>query len=256
MLRVKFKALSVALITMLLSTMAFAAPEQLFNEGNWLKNREAIIKGSHDAGVDPLMVISFTSLESRLNENAKNPIPGQTAGGLNGFTRGTFNNMVKMHGQKYGITMANANRFDPYQSTVMIGELARYSETYLKQKLKRDITYSEIYTALFLGQAGAHRVIRASNQDYIINHVSADAWINNKRMFMKNGRIMTVGEFKNSMYVKVHTHTVAYEQKANVYIAQVKQQERIEHIRDYLNDRFMGQLTKGQLLASVFNHQV
>lgn len=251
----KFKALSVMVVMMLLSTASFASGENYFHQDNWLKNREAIIKGSNDVGVDPLMVISFTSLESRLNANAKNPIPGQTAGGLNGFTKKTFNNMVKMHGQKYGITMANANRFDPYQSTVMIGELALYSETYLKQKLKRDITYSEIYTALFLGQAGAHRVIRAPNADLITNHVSSDAWINNKRMFMKNGRVMTVGEFKKSMYVKVHNHTIAYERQANVYIAQVKQQQRADEFRDFLNERFTVQLSKGHLLASVFNTQ-
>lgn len=240
-----------AVLFMLTCTANAAVKEDYFQKDNWNKNRHAVVKGSMDSNIDPMLMISFASMGTRFNESAKTKIPGMTAGGLGDFTKGAFNSMVKEYGHKYGLTLENADRFNPYHASVMAGEYMNWNKRYLERRLKRDITDGEIYMAHFLGAGGASRVLKAPNNSLITNHVSDAARVNNLNMFKQNGRIMTVGQFKQSMENRVNDHKLAYEKPAKQYIAQFKREQYVKDLRATVLAKIDNFTTGKQLIAFI-----
>lgn len=103
-------------------------------------------------GVDPNMLYAIASIESTFNTGAK--APTSSASGLFQFIRGTWSNMLRKYGGKYGVA-SGASPFDAKANALMGAMFLKENYGALKQKLSRGINETDMYMAHFMGAGGA-----------------------------------------------------------------------------------------------------
>lgn len=168
--------------------------------------QNAIASASASTGVDFHYLYHQARIESGLNPDAK--ASTSSASGLYQFTEQTWLATMKQHGAEHGLTWAanaitrGANghyyvsdaatrqqimalRQSPETSAAMAGEYASDNQGYLKAKLGRDTTPTDLYMAHFLGPAGAARFLKAldANPDAAAASVMPAAARANKWVF-------------------------------------------------------------------------
>jgi hypothetical protein len=157
-----------------------AATDGVTAAGGRVQN--AIASASASTGVDFHYLYHQARIESGLNPNAK--ASTSSASGLYQFTEQTWLATMKQHGAEHGLQWAAnaitrgsnghyyvsdaatrqeimALRQSPETSAAMAGEYASDNQDYLRAKLGRDTTPTDLYMAHFLGPAGAARFLKA-----------------------------------------------------------------------------------------------
>jgi hypothetical protein len=168
--------------------------------------QNAIASASASTGVSFHYLYHQASIESGLNPNAR--ASTSSASGLYQFTEQTWLATMKQHGAEHGLQWAAnaitrgsnghyyvsdsatkqeimALRQSPETSAAMAGEYASDNQDYLKAKLGRDTTPTDLYMAHFLGPAGAARFLKAldANPDVAAASVMPTAAHANKWVF-------------------------------------------------------------------------
>ncbi len=168
--------------------------------------QNAIASASASTGVDFHYLYHQARIESGFNPNAH--ATTSSASGLYQFTDQTWLGMMKEHGAEHGLTWAAnaitkgpnghysvsdpttkqeilALRQSPETSAAMAGEYASDNQDYLKAKLGRDTSPTDLYMAHFLGPAGASRFLKAmdANPDAAAASVMPAAAHANKWVF-------------------------------------------------------------------------
>lgn len=181
-----------------------------------------IIKAVQDAarktGVDFSFLMQKASAESSFNPTAKAKTSSAT--GLYQFIDSTWLNMVKKHGETFGlgeyadkIEMKNgkavcasaddrqdilALRNDPELSALMAGAFTAENQDYLEKNTRGDVGATELYFAHFMGAGGATKFLnsRAANGDTVAAELFPAAASANKNVFYdKNtGKARTLNE--------------------------------------------------------------
>lgn len=180
--------------------------------------QNAIASASASTGVDFHYLYHQARIESGLNPNAH--ATTSSASGLYQFTDQTWLGMMKEHGAEHGLQWAasaitkGANghysvsdpatkqeilalRQSPETSAAMAGEYASDNQDYLKARLGRDTTPTDLYMAHFLGPAGAARFLKAmdANPDTAASSVMPAAAGANKWVFYdKSGNARSLSE--------------------------------------------------------------
>lgn len=168
----------------------------------------AIGAASELTGVSKAHLMETAMRESSMNPRAEASTSSAT--GLFQFTDGTWIEMIKRYGDRYGLAAEAALadeggkirrhildlRFDPRVSALMGAELARENARVLEQGLGRPARESELYAAHVLGPANAVKLIDAA---YATPTRSAAAMFPkaaaaNKAIFYRNGRPRTAIE--------------------------------------------------------------
>lgn len=148
---------------------AFQVPRNVYN---------AIKKASATTGVNFTYLVEKAAVESSFDTNAKAKTSSAT--GLFQFIESTWMNMVKKHGDKYGLEkyadkiddngrVADSKtrkeilnlRKDPEISSLMAAEFAASNNEYLQQHVGGKIGATELYMAHFLGAGGASGFLNA-----------------------------------------------------------------------------------------------
>lgn len=121
---------------------------------------DAFKEAARMTGVPEQLLWTFAKLESGLNPRAK--AKTSSASGLFQFINGTWKSMIGTHGNKYGLNMSNANRFNPLHSALMGAEYMKFNMTYIKgyKELGLDLG-TALYLAHFLGGGGVRRLFKA-----------------------------------------------------------------------------------------------
>ncbi len=145
-----------------------------------------IDNASSQTGISPNYLLILAYQESSCNPNAKSST--SSAVGMFQFVEQTWMVSVKKYGGKYGyqkhansILWTGTNkikiedselrqetldlRYDPQLSAVLAAELAIENEKYLKRKLSRKLSATDLYLAHFLGANGASRFLLALEKD-------------------------------------------------------------------------------------------
>lgn len=147
----------------------------------------AIQKASLRTGVDFSYLMNQAKAESSFKADAKASTSSAT--GLYQFIESTWLNMVKNHGEKYGLAdeashiQTNANgrlqvsspskrsaildlRKDPELASAMAAELASSNQSYLENNVKggAEIGATELYFAHFLGARGASNFLNQMHE--------------------------------------------------------------------------------------------
>jgi len=156
------------------------------------------------AGVDPHLMMTMASIESRFKAGAKAPVGSAT--GLYQFIDSTWATMLSRHGAKYGLS-PNASRLDPRASALMGAEFIKENYDALSKVLDRPVTDTDIYLAHFLGAPKASIMLRADSSAPA-NAVDPSGARNNPSIFFtKGGRARTVGELYQHMDGLVRKHS-------------------------------------------------
>ena len=139
--------------------------------------RAAIVRAARATGVNFDYLLAQARIESSLDPAAR--APTSSAAGLYQFTRGTWLETLDRHGASHGMGWAEgaidggrigdpalraqvmALRFDPNASALMAAELASDNRDVLARTLGREPDAAELYTAHFLGAAGATSFLSA-----------------------------------------------------------------------------------------------
>jgi hypothetical protein len=142
----------------------------------------AIQKASARTGVDFAYLVQQAGAESSFNPKIK--AKSSSASGLYQFIESTWLNMVKKHGDKYGMgamadkisdngKVANravrkeilALRNDPEKASAMAAEFARENEQFLNSHWGGDVGSTELYFAHFLGAGQASAFLRERDEN-------------------------------------------------------------------------------------------
>ncbi len=132
----------------------------------------AIYTASHKSGVDFGYLLKQAKVESSFDTDAQ--AKTSSARGLYQFIESTWLDMVKKHGEKYGIDTPQtrnkllALRDDPKISAHMAAEFAGENQRYLEQQWARgekEIGATELYLAHFMGAGGAASFLKARDEN-------------------------------------------------------------------------------------------
>jgi len=160
---------------------------------------------SRETGVSFDYLMAQAKKESAMTSDAKSQV--SSAAGLFQFTKSTWLQLVKLHGEKYGLgkfaDMIQKNgheysvsdpesrqhilslRKDPALASLIAGEYAKDNRHWLEKSLGRKIGSTELYLAHFLGPAGAVKLLkaRAENPEQAAADLVPQAAAKNQTMF-------------------------------------------------------------------------
>ena len=165
-----------------------------------------IRSASRQTGVSFDYLMAQAKKESAMTSDAKSQV--SSAAGLFQFTKGTWLQLVKLHGEKYGLgafaemihktpqgeyTVSDPEqrqhilslRKDPALSSLIAGEYAKDNRHWLEKSLGRKVGSTELYLAHFLGPAGAVKLLkaRADNPEQAAAELVPQAAAKNQTMF-------------------------------------------------------------------------
>ena len=144
-----------------------------------------IRSASRQTGVSFDYLMAQAKKESAMTSDAKSQV--SSAAGLFQFTKGTWLQLIKLHGEKYGLgayadkiekqghdfTIKDPElrqhvlslRKDPALSSLIAGEYAKDNRHWLERSLGRKVGSTELYLAHFLGPAGAVKLLKAKAEN-------------------------------------------------------------------------------------------
>ncbi|HLK24518.1 MAG TPA: transglycosylase SLT domain-containing protein [Caulobacteraceae bacterium] len=182
----------------------------------------AIQRASSATGVDFSFLLGTAKRESAFNPAAH--ARTSSAAGLFQFVDQTWLATLKQHGAKYGyaryaaliqqapdgryyVQGAEARkavmdlRLDPHAASLMAGELASDSASYLRGRMGRDPTAGELYAAHLLGPKGSAKLVDAvrSNPATPASLLFPEAAAANHGLFYRGGRAISAGELYESL---------------------------------------------------------
>lgn len=157
---------------------------------------------SKQTGVNAGTMARFAQIESGFNPNAK--AGTSSAGGLYQFVDGTWDEMLKKHGKKYGLD-ANASKFDPKANALMGAEFLKGNKEKLAKVTGGEVNDTQLYMAHFLGAGGATEFFKAmqKNPDAPAATAMPKAAKANASIFYDGGRARSFKEVYALMANKV-----------------------------------------------------
>jgi len=145
-----------------------------------------IQQASRNTGISFSYLMAQAGKESDFQSNSASR--ASSAAGLYQFTKGTWLQLVKLHGANHGLgdladkihksahgeySVSDAAarqqildlRRDPKLSAMMAGEYAKDNKSWLERSLGRSVSSTDLYMAHFLGPGGAAKVLKARDQN-------------------------------------------------------------------------------------------
>jgi hypothetical protein len=158
-------------------------------------------------GVDPKILIDMCAIESKFDPQARpfDPRTGKylsSAVGLLQFLKGTWADQLRANGSKYGIAIGTPPT-DARANALMGAEFIKSNMNYLKSKVKRDLTETDVYLAHFLGAEGASKFLQMDRNTPAATTMPDEAQANPGVFFDKTGRTRTAGEIYEHFTKKI-----------------------------------------------------
>lgn len=182
-----------------------------------------IRSASRQTGVSFDYLMAQAKKESAMTSDAKSQV--SSAAGLFQFTKGTWLQLIKLHGEKYGLGRyadmiekqghdysikdpemrqhVLSLRKDPSLSSLIAGEYAKDNRHWLEKSLGRKVGSTELYLAHFLGPAGAVKLLKAKaeNPEQAAAELVPQAAAKNQTMFYDSDHS---AQSVASLYNRVH----------------------------------------------------
>lgn len=176
-------------------------------------------------GADFDYLLAQARIESSFDPAAR--APTSSAAGLYQFTRQTWLETLRRHGDEHGLGWASAAielrggrayvadpamrqtvmnlRFDPAASALMAGELAQDNAVYLQDATGQAPDATALYLAHFLGAGGAARFLSALQTDPAQSAAALfpDAAAANAGIFRSGGRDRSLGEVRDLLAARL-----------------------------------------------------
>jgi hypothetical protein len=156
----------------------------------WAASKDTILAAAKMTGFDPSIAATVANVESGFNPGIKSPT--SSAGGYYQFIDSTWKETLKKHGAKYGLA-PDASKYDGRANALMGMEFLKENMDYLKKRLGRPITDTDLYMAHFLGPGGAAKFLSAEPGSDARRSVSSNVPGANRSVFFeKSGNARTV----------------------------------------------------------------
>ena len=180
----------------------------------------SIIKeASSKSGISEDVMIAMAAIESSFNPNA-NMNKKAKAKGLYQFMPGTWRDMVRRYGHKYGI-QEGTSVFDPKANSLMAAEYIKENFASIKKRLpQQSLGPVEAYIAHFLGGTGAAKFLSLSPSEIAAKHMP-DAARSNANIFTDGGRPRTVAQIYKHLSDKMHNKAAQFGVPVNIAKANV-----------------------------------
>lgn len=159
--------------------------------GTWEAMKDTIIAASRMVGVDEKLMAVMAAIESSFDATAK--AGTSSASGLYQFIDGTWKDMIKKYGGKYGIK-PGTSRNEPRANALMGAEYIKENVAALTKVLKRPLTDTDIYFAHFLGSGGATKLLTANPDEIGAKILPGPAAANRSIFYDPNGQPLTVAQ--------------------------------------------------------------
>lgn len=171
---------------------------------NWQAAKPLLAEAAKSAGIDPEIIVRMAYFESRFRTNVG---PGtSTAYGLGQFTKGTWLDVLRKHGEKYGIknaarlTMAQALTYRD-DARLQAAMLAEFTQDNIKrvQGLGRKGNIADVYSLHNLGAGGGPKFLKAlmENPNAKISSVLPQNVIKNNGILYGDGSISLAEAYSN-----------------------------------------------------------
>lgn len=165
----------------------------------WEQMKPIIIGAAKMAGFDPYVAANVAAVESRFKPRAG--AGTSSAKGLYQFVNGTWQEMLRKYGGKYGIA-PNTHQFDARANALMGMEYLKENYAYLQKNAKgANITDTSLYASHFLGAYGAKKFLTSPGAANAADIVGQGAVKANASVFREPtgrrgvyGRVRTVAE--------------------------------------------------------------
>lgn len=188
------RLITLFMILLLSSTFSYASLNSPKRNGFKIYKNE-IYKASIDANISMEELVPIISFESGFNPKSKNK-EGSSAKGMFAYINSSWKTDKKRFGNQAGVKH-NASVLDP-KSNIRIGA---YSLSHVKKRIIREtkldhntITTGDLYMAHLLGEDKAIKVLKGNPNSKITNYIKLGK--GNKRLFVKNGKVLTVKQFR------------------------------------------------------------
>ncbi len=159
-------------------------------DGTWASMKDLITGAAKMVGIDPNMLGIMAAIESGFKSKAK--AGTSSAAGLFQFIKGTWSDVLKKYGAKYGLG-ADTSPFDPKANALMGGEFTKANIAVLQRGLGKMPTPGQVYGAHFLG-AGTAVKLFTGKQDANAASILPDQAKANIPIFYNGGKPRTVAE--------------------------------------------------------------
>lgn len=179
---------------------------------------DTILRASAEAGVDPVYLMALADKESSFSTDVK--AATSSAEGLFQFVTGTWLEMIRDYGARYGLEVEAAAvkgrgaaltvagpmrdrvlslRRDPYVAALMAAELVKRDRGRIEARVGRVLTTPELYLAHFLGTSSAGRflVMSSDRPDEVAERAFRSAARANRALFTRKADT-GVGEGKGA----------------------------------------------------------
>lgn len=161
-------------------------------DGSYAALKDLIDAASKMVGVDPGLMATMAAIESGFRATVKGS--GSSAEGLYQFITGTWNDVVKQYGAKYGIPPGTP-RTNPKANALMGAEFTKANIGILRNGLGRMPSPGEVYAAHFFGAGTALQVLKGNPNQIAAQLLPKQAAASgNRPIFFDGSRPRTVGE--------------------------------------------------------------
>jgi len=160
-------------------------------DGEWSSYKDLILAASQMAGVDPGLMAVMAGVESTFRGRAQ--AAQGSAKGLYQFMPGTWKDMLRKYGKKYGLT-EDADVLDPRANALMGAEYLKENSKGIKQAYGRDATDIDLYLSHFFGPTGVKKFLEANPNEIAAKVLPAAAKQNEGIFFSKDGKARTIAQ--------------------------------------------------------------
>jgi len=171
---------------------------------NWQAAKHLLAEAAKSAGVDPEIIVRMAYFESRFRTNVGPST--STAYGLGQFTKGTWLDVLRKYGEKYGIknarqlTMAQALTYRD-DARLQAAMLAEFTQDNIKrvQDLGRKGNIADVYSLHNLGVGGGAKFLKALVEDpnAKVSSVLSPKVIKNNSILYADGSISLAEAYSN-----------------------------------------------------------
>lgn len=160
-------------------------------DGQWSSYKDLILAAAQMSGTDPGLMAVMAGIESTFRGRVA--ASKGSAKGLYQFTDGTWAEMLRKYGKKYGLG-PDADVLDPRANALMGAEYLKENAKNIKRVFGREATDLDLYMSHFFGPGGVEKFLKANPNDIAASVLPAAAKNNEGIFFAKDGSARTIAQ--------------------------------------------------------------
>lgn len=183
----------------------------------WDDHKEDIVLAAHITGIDVALLTTVAYLESSYREDSSAAYG--TSKGIMGITDPTWRHLVLTYGDQYDVVIHD--RMNPFAELVMGAKYLQEIESYMTDRLGREMSYLEIYMGYKFSPHRAARMLRIDKKSTLLAFYP-DAATRNKPVYFASDTPRTIMDVLNMFKGRINTAIQNYSREAAYLLSLIK----------------------------------